>query len=497
MKKKSILFVIFVLLYLFLLLLRVDTSWTQDLGRHIKLGEIIVSCHCVPQTNLFSYVETSHSFINHHWFSEVLFYILYSISGINLVLIFKIIVFIISFGIVYTLSIKRSNTLWATVVAIPSIYLLSERFDARPEILSFLFLSIFLYLIYTYKKNGFSNRLWMLPLIELIWVNSHIYFIVGVLLAGILVVDETFSKKKKFDRRILIIFALTSLVTLLNPNGISGALLPLTVLNHYGYSIVENQSPLFLNKALPNIRILYLEAVALFLILSTLFTIKKQSVFSLLSSIVVTILAFTQIRNIPLFVLTILPVLSFNFFTLEKEFLARAERSMQNIIKTLVLSVIVLFASITLFQSVTAPSFGFWAIDIGDKGVEFLQKNNIRGPIFNNFNIGSYLIFRLYPHEQIFVDGRPEAYSVEFFDRYKKMQTDPEFFKAQSKKYHLNTVFFTHSDITPWAQSFLKIIVKNPDWTVVYLDDYVIIAVRNVAENKAVIQKYGKTIQIQ
>jgi hypothetical protein len=57
---------------------------------------------------------------------------------------------------------------------------------------------------------------------------------------------------------------------------------------------------------------------------------------------------------------------------------------------------------------------------------------NLKGPIFNNFDIGSYLIFRLYNKSlpagrQVFVDGRPEAYPASFFQiTYILMQQDPK-----------------------------------------------------------------------
>ena len=48
---------------------------------------------------------------------------------------------------------------------------------------------------------------------------------------------------------------------------------------------------------------------------------------------------------------------------------------------------------------------------------EFFKQNNIKGPVFNNYDIGSYLIYHLYLKEPEFVDNRPEAYSVDFFKK--------------------------------------------------------------------------------
>src|SRR3989338_8322910 len=85
------------------------TSVNVDIGRHIKLGEIIWQTKSIPNTNLFSFTAPDYPFVNHHWLSEVIFYGVYSlgsnpvksssddhgagwISGLKAIMIFKVIV---------------------------------------------------------------------------------------------------------------------------------------------------------------------------------------------------------------------------------------------------------------------------------------------------------------------------------------------------------------------------------------------------------------------
>ncbi|MDP2585415.1 MAG: hypothetical protein Q8P29_00885, partial [Candidatus Levybacteria bacterium] len=110
----------------------------------------------------------------------------------------------------------------------------------------------------------------------------------------------------------------------------------------------------------------------------------------------------------------------------------------------------------------------------------FFLKNNLKGPIFNNFDIGSYLTYRLYPKEKVFIDGRPEAYPASFFqEAYLPMQTDEKKFELVDKKYGFKTIFFSHTDQTPWAEIFLKQITKNDNWRMIYLDDFTVIYTRD------------------
>jgi hypothetical protein len=124
-------------------------------------------------------------------------------------------------------------------------------------------------------------------------------------------------------------------------------------------------------------------------------------------------------------------------------------------------------------------------------GADFIKDNRLMGPIFNNYDIGGYLIFRLYPQEKVFVDNRPEAYPAEFFEQvYKPMQNNPQKFKEVSEKYNFNLVYFYRYDLTEWAQKFLVDLISNQDWVPVYVDEATIIFVKNDPKNKEVIDKY-------
>ena len=114
--------------------------------------------------------------------------------------------------------------------------------------------------------------------------------------------------------------------------------------------------------------------------------------------------------------------------------------------------------------------------------------------MFNNFDIGGYLIWRLYPQEKVFVDNRPEAYSVKFFsETYKPMQENKEKWLEFSEKYSINFIFFGHTDNTPWGQSFLNDIVKNQDWKIVYINEDAIIFVKNNKKNSNIVSEFSIT----
>ena len=49
-----------------------------------------------------------------------------------------------------------------------------------------------------------------------------------------------------------------------------------------------------------------------------------------------------------------------------------------------------------------------WPLPEINASADFFKTENIKGSIFNNYDIGGYLIFNLFPNQKLFVDNRPE-----------------------------------------------------------------------------------------
>jgi len=444
-------------------------SITQDLGRHLITGDITLKTHSVPKTNLFSYTYPNFPFINHHWLSEVFYYSSFQKIGFNGLLILNTVLAFASFGLIFSKANKKTGAIALLFCSLLYIPILFERTDVRPEFFSFLFLSLFIIILYKFREK-FTRLIFLLPLIELFWVNTHIYFPIGIVLLMFFIIDGIL--KKPFNSRytgiFLLVLAGCILATLLNPNGLKGALYPFSVFQNYGYSIEENQNIFFLWSFAHKQSIIFFFIASPLLFLSLILNFKKVLPVEWLISIFFTILAALSIRNFPLFVLA-------TFIPFAKA-LSNIKLSLPKHVKTAFLIFLLGLAVFEAHGIYTKKGFGL-GVEKGAKGaVDFFIKEKLEGPIFNNFDIGSYLDYRLYPREKVFVDGRPEAYPVSFFQEiYIPMQLDDRKFELEDQKYNFNTIFFSHTDQTPWAEAFLKQITRNNKWQMVYLDDFTVI----------------------
>lgn len=495
---KRLLFALLPLSYLFLLLLQKDLAMLGDLGRHLKLGEIVVKCLCVPQTNLFSYTHTNFPIINHEWLAEIIFYLTFSRLGLSGLLVLKMAIVILTATLLYTVALKKGSLFWVTIFSLLGITVFSTRFHVLPELFSYLFMGLFIFLIEKYKTTRHIYLLLLLPVLEMMWVNMHIYFVIGVGLYGLFLIEEIIVYKK-LDKKLLLI-GLTLLFSIfINPSFIRGALLPFTVFDNYGMNVEENGSPFsFFTPTSTNTNIAYtlILQIVVFELLVVLFVIglfsKKQwrDIFQTGSGFLAACLGLKYMRCISVLgILGFIP-LTQGFTLLEQKIRKTVDKYMVNTVKGVIVIIIGIIIAIHVKGLLDYQILSFSFVPSSENAVKFIKQSGMHGPIFNNYRIGNYLIFGLYPEEKIFVDARPEAYPSSFFDDYWAMMTDEQFFNHQVKKYNINAVVFNVDDDPIKIRPFLLRLLNSKDWVPVYGDGLVTILLRNNEKNKSIIEKY-------
>lgn len=530
-------FIIFV--YLLLGLLHPVAGMNQDLGRHLIMGKIIISSKHVPKINLFSYTYPDFPFINHHWLSESIFYLLSQTIGIRGLFIFSLLITMTVIALLFLAIGKKGNPLALLTAATFTFPFIFQRSDIRPELFSYLIFTVFITLLYRYREE-YTKLIFLLPILEVLWVNMHIYFPIGILLVGLFLTDNLLtgfcrighdlrntkygnSYRKRLAayfllltaKRTLIIFSVLfgcCLATLLNPNGLSGALYPLHVFQNYGYTIEENQSIFFLAQLGYNQPVLpWFISASILLFASLLVAWKKTKPIDWLLTISFTYIGTSAVRNLPLFVLaTFIPfvqnmsIIISKFYAINFSLSQETEGTNKNklpissskfsspTVQTIAFCILFAVMLWQLFSITSEKGFGLHVEEDAKNAADFYLSNHLSGPLFNNFDIGSYLDYRLSPGQKVFIDGRPEAYPATFLQHtYIPMQDNPEIFLLAENKYHFSTIFFNHTDQTPWAEKFLSNIIADKQWKIIYLDDFVVILIKDTATNKLLIQKYA------
>src|SRR3989344_4634538 len=504
---------------------------TADLGRHIENGSIILHGSWADKwqllhTNFYSYTEPDHSFVNHHWLSGVVFYVIHQLAGFKGLSVVYIFVVTLAFLLFYSLAQKRAGSAVASILAVLVLPIIASRAEVRPEGFTYLMMALFFWLLWHWKEKADKSAhyivLIFLPLLMLLWVNLHIGFIFGFLIFGAFwlqsIIKWKLTKNPGNFYFLSFVGALCVVAGLINPFFIKGLLYPLNIFREYGYRIVENQSVMFLQK-LGMGNGLYFGLFKILLGLAGLSFIarlikerrkwKEFPYHEFLLLATAGFLALLATRNFPIFGLLFLPIAAANI----KAILPEVEHEAYKILPALIAIVVLIFGSFRFLESyqLKRSNFGVGLMPGVERAAEFFKAQKIKGPVFNNYDIGGYLIYELSdlsapsqargispsPGESnmeramVFTDNRPEAYSIDHFQKdYIPAQEDEVKWKELDSKYNFNAIFFSHRDLTPWGQAFLISKVQDEEWAPIFADQYNIIFIKKNLENVELIRKY-------
>ncbi len=474
---------------------------TADLGRHIKNGELFFAQGAPLAANHYSYTFPQFSVVNHHWGSGALFFMAWDIAGFNGVHLLFIAISICTLLLFFSLALHEGGALAASLLSLLVVPLLSERIEVRPEVFSYFFAGLFFMLLWKYRQGSIRARtLLLLPILESAWVNTHIYFFLGWVILGCFALEAAvvtpLLRSTQFKRLLMIIICTVG-AAFINPYGAAAVFQPFTILENYGYRLAENQPVWFIEKLIENPNYFYFKIIFALLAASILIVAVKKTkempVAPTLLVLIVSVMAWLQIRNFALFGFFALPLIAANVGILSPSW--RTRRDYWHYGGALAALVFVLgFIVAGGALPPPFPSLRQFGIGIGEgnkNAAAFMVRNGIQGPLFNNYDIGGYLIYYLFPQEKVFVDNRPEAYPVSFFQEvYIPMQERDEVWEKEDAKYQFNAIVFSYHDATPWGQRFIIARVKDEKWAPVYVDQQVLILVKRNEKNAAVIRTH-------
>ncbi|MSU75393.1 MAG: hypothetical protein EXS55_02690 [Candidatus Magasanikbacteria bacterium] len=475
-----------------------------DIGRHITNGRLLVTTSLAEwgpllHTNFYSYTFSEAPFINHHWGSGLIFYAIWKIGGFVGISILGLILNIIAFLLSFDLARRLGGWRLATLLGFLVIPLLAERAEVRPELFSYIFILLFVWLIMGVRDGRLKkNTLYILPIIELLWVNLHIYFFLGFVVVGAFWI-ETFLRREHREKRGLLttVGLLMVLGGAINPALLRGFFYPFQIFNNYGLPVSENQSVATVLAQQPGDRstLLFILLLGSFLVAVAGTFLKKRAGFLYALAIITGVfglLGWLLVRNLALFTLIAFPTIV-GLTALWRDppknaVLPSAVR------RWLMAGGLAIFFTIVFYWPrwptlLSTRGLGLLT-GMGDAAA-FINNHNIQGPLFNDFDSGSYVIFYLYPRVQPFVDNRAEAYPASFFkNTYVPMHVDNVVWLATENQYHFNAILYSFDDHAPYALPFILERLLDPAWAPVYTDKFSIIFLKRNEQNATLIKQF-------
>ncbi len=387
-----------------ILLLTFLPNKDTDFGWHYQCGKLLISHQNNCTTNRFSYFLSDYQANNPSFIYDATIALVYDRFGfVGLSLINAVFFALIFFCLTKMFSSLPTEIIMGGFIAIFFLSYGVLGLGLRSQLFSYLFFIIFLLIIH--HLNRIPSLIWLFPLIMVIWVNTHIGFVIGLVLLG------SYCCEAVYLRRSILPTILTTLLTIgavfLNPFrlGVFRALL-----NHFtsplNMMVAEWVAP-------SSVQILFV--ICLTGLIGYFLVKEVHSPYRFIALVIFATITIRAQRNLPLFytfafycLLTIPPIKRtiINFFRLNR---------LQPIF------LVFLFIINSLIFIIQVPStylFDTHEMEYCTKGLRPLpcqavkQFPNLSGNVFTMYEWGGYLIWKK-PTSRVFVDGRMPAWKDE------------------------------------------------------------------------------------
>ncbi len=494
------------------MLLSSNSLSDPDTGFHLATGKYVVQNKTIPTHDPFSYTSNA-PLIAHYWLSGVVFYGIESFGGgWGLIVLVALIAGLTYSLILLTLRVRKALTPLSFVVLIPFVYFTVELWKVRPQIFSYLFIVLTIYLLESWRIKGKTWPLYVLPVLFLLWANMHAGVVLGIAICGLYGLDllrRLYARQTKEWIVPVFILVASGLITLVNPNGIQTLLYSSVIASSLEqmhilewksiiYYIFLLRSKIFLGLMILSLALMGWRTYSKLRIRSSSWRERIGS-FDLVGFGMVAgafVMPLVSIRHVGFF-----PLMAAPFVVCEcVRWMKEKDIKLEKIRGAMVLIVLLGMASVVAGGQHVWNMMEWDVHNLPVGAADFIERTNPQGPIFNSMELGGYFIWRFWPQRHVFIDGRSELYAGTVNRDYIAMiRKEPGWQVLFDNQYGINTVVMRYRQWKSWAHEqilhdFIQELNQRDDFWLVYWDDAAVILVRDIPQHKELIEQYGLSL---
>ena len=464
-----------------------------DPGRHLTLGEYMLSNHRIPSVDVFSHTMSGQPLTPHEWLSEILFALSYRVGGMHGVVLLSALLLALTVTEVFRQGCRRSGLILAPMLlAAWAATAANVHWLARPHLWTMLMIVLWSGHLERLRR-GESRRWWPLPLLMLLWANLHGAFIAGFVVWITYGVGYAWNRlstpsDEEYPRGWLSRWA-----------GAGGASLAASLANPAGWHLWETSIGYLRNRYLvdgtveywsPNFHLTstwpFLALLACYLFALGMRWVRLRPTSVLLVTSWAAMSLYSS-RNIPLWSLMTAPILAEGLSRAwpGRDSSAAAWMRIDNRVAAIDngLRGHVWGASIVVLLAVLLA--GGARIDRDQRGNDFdsrefpveavnwMTRNPVAGNGFNFFPWGGYLLFRLWPEQKVFIDGQTDFYGEPLTREYEKVIGVNEGWEAILERYQVRWA------LVPTRSLLARTLARTGVWSTAYEDATAALLVRH------------------
>ncbi len=461
-----------------------------DAGWHIRTGEYVLDTGIVPTTDLYSFSKPRGEWYAWEWLADIIYASAHRALGMKgVVLLGGVLVALFGTLLIRYMVWKGANALLALGIGLLAFGASSLHFLARPHLFTLVALVGVLWIVERDRRCP-SPALWLLIPWTAVWVNLHGGFVVLFPILGLLVVGSAVEAMLSGGGpgRWRPVFRYSGLglgcaaASLLNPFGIELHRHIFTYLRAGWIRDVvqEFKAPTFRSESHFQFEILmFLALLAAFSLLG------RRRVVEPLWIVLWAHLALTSARHITIFAIVAAPLVAGEATRLWASVAARvSRRSSIAVLDKFAADIVpglsrasawpVLFVVALLLSG---PAAG-WPLDFPatDFPIAMIDRHQERFPtarVFSNDEWADYLLYRFYPAQRVFFDGRSDYYGENLLREFMSAYNGRRDWEQILDRYACDLV------LTPPDCALTSLLRRNSRWALVDEDHQAVLFVRN------------------
>jgi hypothetical protein len=473
----------------------------NDLWWHLRSGDAIVAQHSLPGGDPFSFsgspvtTERGSFILRSYWLSQVVLHAAYATAGLPGLIGLRALLLLAMFGAVYRRQRRLGVDRGVSLVVLAASMVLFTRFHAgeRPQTYSFLAATLLIGLMEEARQGQRPSWL-VLPLMA-IWSNLHGGFVVGDVLLALFAVGSAlhYRHDPRRARSALFWAAGGILASLANPCGWQAFVETAKV-------GADPSVFLFVDEYVSTWSLFrdgqWLVALLWFmgaLTVAGLLMADRLDWTDLLLWALLSWFSVAYARNIAFFAVALAPLCG----RAATEFMARADRHRLRkaaIVAAYTGTIILMASQIGTLLQRGSPLRREISNDFPAEAASFLAQAGGCQHVFNEYDWGGYLLWRLAPRSRFFIDGR--LLEPALVRNYVKLLwgldgEDGPTFRELLDLYRIDCVvqrnFLAFGNISPLVTK----LSGEPGWTPVYVDQNAFVFMRQVPQNDAALRAFG------
>ncbi|HET9954183.1 MAG TPA: tetratricopeptide repeat protein [Polyangiaceae bacterium] len=471
-------------------------STDGDVFWHLAAGQEIVARKALLRVDIFSLSARDRLWIDVHWLFQVLCAWGHQLGGLRALVLGK--AFVVASGAMLLAGVVRRL---AGAAALPffALALLGALLSVRdllllrPTMFTLLFVAAFVYVIESARAERSPRRLWLLPLLQVVWVNIQGLFALGPAIIAAywlgwmlesrlrradwspFAVDRVRCRDAALRRVLALTLAGSLLACVVNPFGIRAVLLPTELLrrltpssaNAFSNDVIENVPPFLLEQQTG--QFWHLKWFILALLLVVLVTGRRLRAHHCLLVGGFLVLALTANRNVLLFYWVATPLMAAYSFAAARRRWARVPALFAGLGGLTGAALLTVFAVVIQAQreepSLDAPA----PFRVPELSARWIAEQGGKSRIFAADHYAGYLIWKLFPNHVPYIDTRLILRSEREFEEYLSSVDEPARFDAFAERWRFDYVVLPTSYPERYL-ALLRHLYESSSWRLVLSD---------------------------